>query len=143
MKIIARTPVQFERPFFVFHKITKDVIIPPTDVEPNHIAAWAIDFNSEEAVEADTLEQLMPIFDEKGLIMPDQDTWDFPGRPLRLAIPNDEMTEIIKQVPTIVNTLEVLKDFIIVRNRTQHIYLEEIYPDDKVLFANYIQNRPN
>lgn len=142
MKIIARTPVQFERPFFVFNKITKDVIIQPTDVEPNHIAAWAIDFNTEDYREADTIEDLMVIFDSLGLVMPEQDTWDCPERPLRLAIPNDEMTEIIKQVPAIVNTLEVLKDFIIVRNRTQYIYLEEIYTSDKALFANYIQNRP-
>lgn len=142
MKIIARTPVQFERPFFVFNKITKDVIISPSVVEPNHIAAWAIDFNTEECVELDTLEELMVKFDSLGLVMPEADTWDCPERPLRLAIPNDDMTEIIKQVPSVVQKLELLKDFIIVRNRTQYIYLVEIYPDDQVLFANYIQNRP-
>ena len=141
MKIIARTPIQFDKPYFVYHKDTKDVIITPTDLEPNHIAAWAIDFNNEVYEEADTVEELMVKFEALGLIMPDEDVWDFPEKPLRLAIPNDDLTEIIKQMPTIIGMLDILKDFIIVRNRTQFIYLEEIYPNDRVLFENYIQER--
>lgn len=142
MEIIARTPVKFTKPFFVFHKITKDVIIPPTIVEENHVAAWAIDFNVEDWREADTMEDLMIQFELLGLIMPDEDSWDFPERSLRLAIPNDELTEIIKNMPAIIGLLDILKDYIIVRNRTQFIYLQEIYPDDRVVFANYIQERP-
>ena len=107
MRIIARTPVQFERPFFVFHKITKDVIIPPSVVEPNHIAAWAIDFNTEDYREADTIEELMVIFDSLGLVMPEDDVWDFLERPLRLAIPNDDLTEIIKNKPAIIGLLNI------------------------------------
>ena len=142
MKIIARTPIQFDKPYFVYHKETKDVILPPTDLEPNHIAAWAIDFNTEAYEEADTIEELMVKFEAHGLVMPEQDTWDFPERPLRLAIPNDDLTEIIKVMPTVIGLLDILKDFIIVRNRTQLIYLEEIYPEDRAQFANYLQERP-
>ena len=140
MKTIQAAIVTFNKPFFTYNN--DGVKQLPFNVEVGGETTIAL-MVGDSYFEANTIEEVMAEFDRLGFTMPEQDIWDCPERPLRLAIPNDEMTEIIKQVPSVVQKLELLKDFIIVRNRTQYIYLEEIYQDDNVLFANYIQNRPN
>ena len=139
MKTIQAAIVTFNKPFFTYN--SEGVKQLPFDVKNGSETTTAL-MVGDSYFEADTIEEVMVEFDRLGFVMPEEGVWDFPERYLRLAIPNDDMTEIIKQVPTIVQTLEYLKDFIVVRNRTQYIYLSEIYPDDKVLFANYIQQRP-
>ena len=138
MRTIQAAIVAFNKPFFTYN--SEGVKQLPFDVKNGSETTTAL-MVGDSYFEADTIEEVMAEFDRLGFIMPDEDVWDFSERPLRLAIPNDEMTEIIKQFPSVVQKLELLKDFIVVRNRTQFIYLEEIYPDDQVLFANYIQNR--
>lgn len=142
MELIQKAIVRFNRCYFIYNPKTKDVRVVPTEVLPNSESTTWFDPSCEEKEEADTIDELMVKFESLGLIMPEEDVWDLPERPLRLAIPNDYLTEIIKQMPTIIGTLDILKDYIIVRNRTQFIYLQEIYPDDRVVFANYIQERP-
>ena len=139
MKTIQAAIVTFNKPFFTYNN--DGVKQLPFNLSGGSEITTAL-MIGDSYFEADTIEEIMVEFDRLGFVMPEEDVWDFPERYLRLAIPNDDMTEIIKQVPTIVQTLEYLKDFIVVRNRTQYIYLSEIYPDDKVLFANYIQQRP-
>ena len=143
MKIISVTPVQFDKPFFVFNKGTKEVIVPPTIVEPNSMATLAIDFSKDEFREAETIDELMAMFDSLGLVMKEQDIWDFPERPLRLAIPNDDVASIILTNPSVALKLEVLKQWIVVRNRTQLVYLESVDDEEQPLYFKYGTSRPN
>ena len=140
MKIIQAAIVTFDKPFFTYND--KGYKQLPMDVQLGSECTTSL-IIGDLFFEAPTLEEVMTEFNRLGFVMPDEDVWDYPERPLRLAIPNDDMTEIIKQVPTIVLKLDILKDFITVRNRTQYIYLEYIEPDDKVLFGKYLQDRPN
>lgn len=136
MKTIQAAIVTFSKPFFTYSK--DGVKQYPTMVEPQSESTSAL-MIGDSFFEADTIEEVMVEFDRLGFVMPEQDAWDFPERSLRLAIPNDDLTEIIKVRPTITGMLDILKDFIVVRNRTQLIYLEEIYPEDRIQFANYLQ----
>jgi hypothetical protein len=140
--IYQKAFIGVSKPFFIYNKVNKDVVYVPTIIETGNTQGLVFDPSTDELVTDPTEEGLMAKFEALGLVLPDADTWDHPNRPLRLAIPNDDLTEIIKLDPTVALKVDALKEWIVVRNRTQYIYLEEIYLEDQVAFANYIQSRP-
>lgn len=141
MKLVQKAIVMFDRCYFIYNPTTKEVRVLPTEVLPNHESTTWFDPSCEEKEETNTIEELMVVFDSLGLVMMEQDVWDFPERPFRLDIPNDDIPKIIKASPLVALKIEALQAFIIERNRTQLIYLAFLDAEDAFL-ATYLKQRP-
>ena len=136
MEFINRPIVRFIKPHFIFNKVTKEVIIVPTIADANNPATTTIDLTVEDWKEADTIEELMVIFDSLGLIMPDQDEWDYPERIIRVIVKDSTLLSLLKDQPSLIGFVDSLKEYIVSRNGNQVIYLSELFLEHRMLFES-------
>lgn len=133
--VIVLGIIKLTKPFFVANSQGPRTM--PT-MASEDVPATVSYYPGDEIFEFSTIEDATNAFIQKGYTLVEDD-WLFPERTIRLVVPNEIITAILKEYPELVSKVSVLKDYIISKNGYQIIYLEEISDADRMLFANYIQ----
>ena len=130
MRIIQAAIVSFSTPFFIYNK--DGIKQLPTWVENGSESITSLCVG-DTYFEAPTINEVMEEFTRLGFVMPEENTWDFPERQMRATVKDVDMLTILKTYPEMIGLLDILKDFIIQRNGSQVIYLNELYPEHRAI----------
>lgn len=128
------------KPFYVWAVIDgqKVCIQLPTIPNTDPSSKTTIAYNpSHRLVAKETIEEVMADFDNEGFVMPDQDTWDFPEKPLRIKLSDSDITDLLTTTPEFIGYIDLMKDTTVKRNGNRYIYLSEVYPEHKALLSKY------
>lgn len=129
----------FDKPFYVWgydEKGNKVVKVLPTIADSvNKSAVGLLIYDT--PVEKSTIEEVMADFEANGFVMPEQDTWDFPLRKIRVFMTDSDYLDILTEHPDLLSFFDVLKDFIVKRNGGRWIYLEELFDEHRFIFIQY------
>jgi hypothetical protein len=137
METLRPAFVVFRKPYFIYNKVTNEVRVYPTIVEPNSSDATTLDYEVEKPIEFDTIEEVMAEFDRLGFVMPESDNWDYPEKPLRIKLSDSDIVQLFKNIPPFRDYIDSMSDTTVARNSCQYIYLSEVYPEHKALLSTY------
>ena len=123
-------------------KVLKKVPTIPDPVYPDMVGMGATDV----LVIRETIEEVMSEFERLGFIMPEEDVWDFPEKPLRVKLSDTDVTDLLVEYSDFIPFIESMKDNTIKRNSYRFIYITELYPEHEAilkLYASYsLEYRP-
>lgn len=139
MEILKEAIISIDKPFFIYNKITMVIKVYPTIVEPGNKSITTFDPTTDEPFIKDTIEEVMVEFDRLGFMMPEEDTWDFPEKSIRVFITHEQNTLIMQSVYGL-DLLTYFKQItppIVSKIAGIYIYLNEIFPDHKGLLESF------